>query len=199
VTSTGAVNAVVSGIFLAPTTAGAQAAGAATYTGTDSTTQGTWTGKYGADGQLVANDLNNVPAYSTVSITGSSTFTWTTLTSDPRALQSASGSTSRIASVYFSAATFTFDLNLTDGNPHKISLYLCDWDNMGRAETVSIVDAASQTILSTQTFAAFANGLYASWNVQGHIQVQITRTGGLNAAVNGVFLDPTLGSAAKRR
>ncbi len=37
----------------------------AKYIGLDTTTQGTWTGKYGAGGELIANDLTNAPAYAT--------------------------------------------------------------------------------------------------------------------------------------
>jgi hypothetical protein len=29
-----------------------------------------------------------------------------------------------------------------------------------------------------------------SWNVKGHVQFRITRTGGMNAVVSGLFFDP---------
>jgi hypothetical protein len=119
----------------------------ASYAGADTVTHGNWTGKYGADGQLIANDLTNAPAYASVTFNGASLYTWTTSTSDVRALQASSGSTSRISSTYYSNASFTIDMNLTDGNAHKISLYLCDWDTAGRADAISIVDAASGAVL----------------------------------------------------
>ncbi len=187
VTRTAGLNAIVNALFFDPaTTTPASAA----YTSTDTTTQGTWTNKYGANGQLIANDLSNVAEYATVSMTGESTFTWASSTSDPRAPQTASGASSRIASTYFANDTFTFDVNLTDGNTHKISLYLCDWDSQGRAETISIVDAVSQTVLNSQTFSSFSSGIYATWNVKGNIEIQVTRTAGPNAVVNALFFDP---------
>jgi hypothetical protein len=138
---------------------------------------------------LIANDLSKIPAYASFSPSGDSTYTWTTSTTDTRALQSASGSSSRIASTYFATNndTFAFDVNLTDGNTHEISLYLCDWDDQGRVETISISDAVTGVLLNTQTFSSFTGGIYAVWNVKGNVQINVTKTAGLNAIVNAVF------------
>ncbi len=85
VTRTAGSNAVVSGIFFdpVPTTS---APASATYTGLDTTTQGTWSGKYGADGYLIASDATNPPAYASVSLTGDTLYTFAASTTDPRAL-----------------------------------------------------------------------------------------------------------------
>ena len=95
---------------------------------------------------MIASGPNNLPAYASVNIAGDDIYAWTTNTSDPRALQAASGSATGIASVYYSSTVFTIDVNLTDGNAHKISLYLCDWDAVGRSETISIADAVNGAI-----------------------------------------------------
>ncbi len=191
VTGTAGPNGIVNAVFFDP----AAAAASASYTSTDNTTLGTWTGKYGANGQVIAGGLNNVPSYASLTVTGDSIYTWTTSTTDPRALQTASGSSSRIAAGYYSTSSFTFDLNLKDGSTHRIALYLCDWDNYGRAETISIVDASSKAVLNSQSFSSFSGGVYAAWNVKGHVQIQVTRTGGPNALVNALFFDPQGSSA----
>jgi hypothetical protein len=80
-------------------------------------------------------------------------------------------------------------LNLTDGNTHRIALYLLDWGSTPRSETISILDFATNTVLDTETFSGFGNGEYAAWNVQGHVLIQITRTGGPNAVVSGIFFN----------
>ena len=80
-----------------------------------------------------------------VNFTGDSTYTFEGLTYDPRALQIASGSSLRIPSVYYSPTVFTIDVNLTDGNTHQVSLYLCDLNSYQRTETVTIVDPSSGT------------------------------------------------------
>jgi hypothetical protein len=183
VSNTGGSNAVVSGIFFDPVTP------AVSYNGLDTATQGTWTGKYGAGGELIADDATNPPAYATVSLTGDVAYTWEASTTDVRALQTASGSATRIASAYYSATNFTIDLNLTDGNSHKVSLYLLDWDGTSRVESISILDAVSKAVLSTETFSSFHDGEYALWNIQGHVLIQVTKTAGSNAVVSGLFLD----------
>ena len=162
----------------------------ATFNTPDTTTVGNWTGHYGANGQIIAAETANPPSYATVTTTGASVYTWTTSTTDARALQQTAGSTARIASTFYNTTPFTFDVNLTDGNVHKISLYLCDWDNGSRIERVTIVNPATGAILSLQTFVMFSGGVYESWNIQGHVQIQVTYIGGTNAVVNALFFDP---------
>jgi sugar lactone lactonase YvrE len=170
-------------------TGGAPTTSSATYMGADTTTLGTWTGHYGADGQLIANGLTNAPAYATVSFTGDSTYTWQQPSRDPRALQVSSGSPSRIASTYETYKSFSINMNLTDGNTHKISLYLLDWENAKRSEQITIVDTISQAVLSSESFSAFSGGIYEIWTVKGNVQIQVAFTGGNNAGVAGVFFD----------
>ena len=165
----------------------ATSSSSASYLGADTTTQGTWTGVYGADGNIISNDSNAPPSYATVSFTGGANYTWTTSTTDPRALQTASGASSRIASTYYNWGSFNIDVNLTDGNTHRIALYLCDWDNQGRAETITIKDAVSGAVLDTENFANFSRGVWAIWNLKGNVVIQVTLTGGNNSIVNGVF------------
>ena len=138
---------------------GAPSSSSASYVGADTTTQGTWTGVYGADGDIIFNDSTAPPSYATVSFTGGATYTWASSTTDVRALQTASGASSRIASTYYSEGNFNINLDLTDGNTHRVALYLCDWDNAGRAETITIKDAASGAVLDTENYAEFSNGV----------------------------------------
>jgi hypothetical protein len=158
----------------------------ATYIGADTTTQGSWGGIYGGDGYFIANDANNPPSYASVSLTGTSAWTFTNNTTDPRALETASGSSTRIASVYY-GSTFSINVNFTDTNTHQIALYLLDWDTTSRVETISVLDAASHAVLNTQTFANFQNGEYASWSVKGNVIIQVTSNAGINAVVAGIF------------
>jgi hypothetical protein len=80
-------------------------------------------------------------------------------------------------------------VNLRDGRYHGIELYLLDWDSTSRAETISILDAESNTVLDTETYSSFHNGEWADWDVRGHVLIQVTRTGGANAVVSGIFID----------
>jgi xanthomonalisin len=168
----------------------------ANYEGLDTVTQGTWTGKYGVNGAVIANDLNSPPAYATLSLTGESTATWASSTTDVRALQTASGASTRIASTYYSSSSYTINVDLKDGNSHRIALYLLDWDTTTRAETISITDADNNVVLDTESYSGFHNGEYAAWNVQGHVIIKVTKTGGSNAVVSGIFFDPPAATPA---
>ncbi len=83
------------------------------------------------------------------------------------------------------------DVNLTDGQQHGLELYFLDWDTSSRAEQVQISDAATGAVLSTQSISSFHNGLYLDYTVSGNILITITKTGGANAVLSGLFLDPS--------
>ena len=74
-----------------------------------------------------------LPAYAAFSVQNQQNYTWALNPNDVRALQTSTG---RIASTWFSSTSFTFDVNLTDGNTHQVALYALDWDNFqgGRSE-----------------------------------------------------------------
>jgi hypothetical protein len=139
------------------------------------------------------NDPSSAPpVYANLNFTGASTYTWNGSTSELRALlTSPAGSPStRIASTYYSNTSFTIDLNLNDNQPHLVALYLLDYDD-GRSESITIVDANNtNTVLNSQSAASFQNGEYLVWKIQRHVQIQITRTGGVNAVVSGLFFGP---------
>jgi hypothetical protein len=148
-------------------------AAAASFTSTDIATQGAWKGVYGAVGEAIANDSANYPAYAQVNFSGASTFSWAASTTDVRALQKAAAS-DRIASTWYAPSSFTIDINLLDGNPHSIGLYFLDWDNSGRVETVSILDAASGNTLDSRSASGLGNGKWLLWTLSGQVTIRVT-------------------------
>ena len=191
VKSTGTPNSVATGLFFDTILSSAK------YLGADTTTQGTWTGKYGTDGYVIANGTSALPSYAAVSETNDKVFTWAKPTSDPRALQVSSGSASRVASAYYSSgnSTFTIDVNLTDGNTHRVALYLLDWTGSTRAETISVVDLNSNIVLDSESYSGFNKGEWAIWNIKGHVLIQVKNTGTPNGVVSALFFDTVLASA----
>jgi hypothetical protein len=193
VTPTGTGAAVVSGIFLGPgnavSTAPTSPPATPYFSGLDSTTQGAWNGKYGGEGYVLANGASASPAYASVGFTGALSYTWAGLTSDVRALQNGAGSSSGIAAAYvqYPGNSFTVNLNFTDGLTHRVALYLLDWDTTTRAETVTVLDGASNSVLDTQTFSGFHNGQYAVYNLKGNVKLQITPVGGGTPVLSGIF------------
>ena len=155
---------------------------------TDTTTQGTWKGAYGADGFDISQDSSSnnptIPSYATVNINGAGTGAWALSTTDVRGLQKgALNSTDRIAAAWYTATSFSVDVRITDGQSHQVALYAVDWDHFNRNETISVVDDASGTVLDTRTIGNFDNGVYLVWSVKGSVTFRVTNN------VNGSFAD----------
>ena len=177
--------------LLAAAPAGPGSATSAVFVKTDAATQGNWKGVYGADGCQVFGDTASLPSYASLSVGGQSAYTWAGSTSDPRALLKANSASDRIASCDYTGSSFSFDLNLTDGLSHQTAFYCLDWDaNNGRNEKIEIFDAATNTLLDSQSVGSFSGGKYLVWNIKGHVKVKVTLLGGPNAVVSGVFFGP---------
>ena len=120
ITRLAGANAVLNGLFLdanAPTpTPTPTPTTTATFLEQDATTQGSWIGTYGAQGYDIVSGPSSLPADDTVTPSGQSTYTWTTTSSDPRALQ-VPGSSNRVAAVWYSSTSFTVDVNLATARP----------------------------------------------------------------------------------
>src|SRR5438270_7367133 len=129
----------------------------------DSTTQGTWTSVYGADGYNVIQ-AQQYPSYATVTMTGQSQYTWSSNTQDLRALQ-VPGQTYRVAQQWYSNSSFTIDINITDGQTHEVAVYCLDWDRNARAQVVTVVNPLTGAVLDARTVNTYGNGQYLVWNL----------------------------------
>jgi hypothetical protein len=170
--------------------AGASGGGgpSAAFITSDVATKGSWKGIYGSQGYTVPVDGSSYPATTQVALAGQSQWTWA-LTTDIRALQRPA-TAERLAATWYSSGTFTFDINLADGLAHQIALYSLDWDNLGRAQRVEILDAGSGAVLDTRTLSNLSGGQYHLWRVRGHVSIRVTCTAGANAVAGGLFVDP---------
>jgi hypothetical protein len=160
--------------------------GTAAFVGTDTTHQGNWQGAYGSDGADVAGASPVNPSYATVTPRGALARVWTRTTSDVRALADAAGG--RVAAAWYSATRFNIDVHISDGQPHRVSLYFLDWDHAGRSERVEVLDSAGH-VLDSRTVSGSGGGQYLSWTVSGNVTFRITRLAGPSAVVSGLFFD----------
>jgi hypothetical protein len=163
----------------------------AVFLGVDTATAGHWSGLYGSDGHDIANTTASLPTYASVSTFGATTFTWASPTTDARALQNPATLTTNTATGWYTSSSMTFDVDVTDGNTHKLSFYAVDFDHQGRAETITLKDAGTGSVLDTESINTFDHGQYLAWNISGNVDVTVTRTAGVNAVVSGLFFDPT--------
>ena len=176
-------NAVTSGVFFG---GGLSATTAATVTflKSDTSTQGNWQGMYGSDGYSLAGSLQNIPSYASLTFPNPTAWVWTSSTSDPRALQTTGG---RIAAAWYAGPSFSFSLNLNDGNAHQIGLYALDWDSQNRVENIAISDAHTGVVLDRETISHFSTGVYLVWSISGNVVITVTATNGPDAVISGVF------------
>lgn len=179
----GGLNAVASGIFFGtPVVGGA----AASYLRTDTTTAGSWPGVYGGDGYDVFDDTQSQPTYASLSTSGQSAYVWQQPI-DSRALRDGPSVTTRTAACFFASNSFSFDLNLTDGQSHEVALYMVNYDFQNRAQTVQVSDAVTGSVLDTRSVTNFTGGQWLVWNLTGHVNITVANAGGLNAVASGLF------------
>lgn len=162
----------------------------AQFLGVDRTTGGSWSSQYGTEGFNVAGGNADHPEYAGVSLRGAGDWTWAWSTDDSRGLQVDAGAPARTASAWYSEGAFSIDLDLADGQIHRVALFCVDWDTAARRQTIQILEAGTGAILNTQSISDFHGGQYLAWNLAGHVVIRITRNGGLNAVVSGLFFDP---------
>jgi hypothetical protein len=168
--------------------------GSASFLKADAGTQGYWQGAYGGDGyNVVGAGPPSYPSYAAVTPAGNSEYTWAASTPDPRALQKPANPADHVAAAWYSAGTFTVDINLTGGT-HQVALYLLDWDNNGRSERIDVLDGTTGDVLGSRTVNGFVGGEYLVWSVGGHVTFRLTNLAGNNAVLGGLFFGPA-GSA----
>ena len=127
---------------------------------------------------------------------------WAGQTDDPRGLEKVSDPTNtkdRIAACWYTPSTdagagYTIDVNITDGQTHRMALYLLDWDGWpggGRSESISLADGStSAAVFDTRNAMQFQNGIYFVWQVRGHVRITVTNSrAGSNAVASGLFFD----------
>jgi hypothetical protein len=166
---------------------------AATFVAFDRATQGTWQGIYGNAGYLLAGDTQQqqLPADVQVTLSSAASTLWAASTSDVRALVKPEAPADRIAACWYASTSLAFDVTISDSQTYQVALYLLDWDQQQRAETVSVIDPATGTILDTQAVSAFGTGVYVVWQVSGQVTIQVTNgAGSPNAVVSALFLAP---------
>ncbi len=181
-------NAVISGLFFG----GGKMSGTASFVETNTTTQGNWLDSYGVDGFDINQDpsANNpsIPAYATVNTQNASSFTWTASTSDLRALQkSAVGSKDRIAATWYDSNHLSISVGINDHKTHQVALYVLDWDNAHRTQTIQVLDTATGMILDSRPVTGFQNGVYLVWNITDSVTFKVVNTGPGNAVLSGLF------------
>jgi subtilase family protein len=151
--------------------------------------QGSWVGKYGSAGYLLAGwdgaqDVSDTPNV-TASLVKGSRWQWAQSTGDARALQSPDGLT-RNASTYYDPNEIELKLSFKEAYSGNLHLYAVDWDSTARRETISV---NGQTLALS---SSFNQGAWLSFPINvvagGTVAITVSRTASANAVLSGVFL-----------
>lgn len=156
----------------------------------DTRTRGNWKGVYGSEGFLIVGDRTNLPPHVSLSASLDSVAVHAKRSTQKHALKR-SRKSGRTAAFFTSPESFTVDVALLDGELHRLALYFVDWDEpFERVQRVEFLDPTSGELLHSQTISNFSAGIYLTQTVRGAIRICITRLGGPDAVLSGVFVDP---------
>jgi len=184
VTQIAGKDAVVSGIFF-----DASPQQNAFYQGIDSTTRGSWKGKFGFDGQFIPLDPDSaVPSFLTLTHDG--LFTTVDISSNTlAAVQKIEHPTDRLKAYLEAPGRLTLDMNFTDSSSHRVSFYAADYRDDNRSQRLTLIDAETGIVLSNVDLNNFEKGKYVTYDLVGHVIVQITNLSGPSAVLSGIFFD----------
>jgi hypothetical protein len=155
--------------------------------------QGSWVGKLGSAGYLLAawdgaQDVSNMPNVTSTLVQGSR-YEWTPNTSDVRALQGPEGTT-RNASTYYDAKEIKEQLSFATAYSGTLHMYALDWDSTARRETFTVNDGSGPR--SVPLTSSFNAGAWVSVPINvaagGTVTIAVQNNGGTNAVLSGVFL-----------
>ncbi len=152
----------------------------------DTTTSGSWRGVYGGDGFHILGRAISYPAPAQVTFSGQSQYIWTESTVDPRALLDPTGNNRSVIG-WYASDSIDIDLHFADSERRRVALYCLDWDRTGREQTIEIFDGETKRLLNTQTLSDFGDGVYAVWDMRGHIIIRLSNWEGPNAVLMGLF------------
>jgi hypothetical protein len=157
------------------------------------TPQGSWVGKYGSAGYLLADwngvqDVSGLPNV-TATLAKGSRYEWTANTIDARALQGPAGTT-RDASTYYSPTEIKLQLSFSDAYSGNLHLYAVDWDSTARRESITVNDGSGPSTVALSS--EFHNGAWVTIPITvaaaGRVSITVTREAGVNAVLSGIFL-----------
>ena len=158
----------------------------ATHLGVDTTTSGNWIGQYGSEGYIIPNSSANLPNYVQLRLTADIA---NKTCSDKRCLETADRSSRTWNS--WQGSTFTIDIKINDGKSHKISLYAYDASHTGSILNFMIKGEDNSAILPSHELSSFFNGVYQTWQINGHVNIVVSgTTPPIPAIINGLFFDP---------
>jgi len=164
----------------------------ASFVALDRETRGAWRGRHGSRAAWIPNtgspDSQNG---FTLSVQTGAPFTWAEATEDPRVLEStADPRGARKSTCWHAIPQVDLAIAPPDRSPFRLTLYILDFDRDGRAVEISISDGFETLDARPVSIVEAQGGIFATWRGSGPLSVAVRKTGGFNAVVSGIFIDP---------
>lgn len=165
-------------------TKGNQKVSEAAYLGMDRKTQGAWRKKYGKDGYEIIGSEKKLPfsmnefSYFFDHVFYVSLFK---KTFDSRALDG--------QAYFLNAESFGIQFFLSSEQERQVSFYFCDYDYMGRAIHLAILDGDTNKLLVEHQVEDLEKGVYVSFRLKGNIYIKFEKIRGPDVILSGIFFD----------
>lgn len=173
----------------------------------DEETGGNWSEKYGNDGYIFCNvngplstviagpevvkenDVAQLPDYIEDYTLGGGIqgYVWQIGDARPKILPQPDGT--KTAACWFNAGDFTVDLPLKRKASYTLAVYIDDWEDGGRKQSIKLNDLDTGAELAAQDFENYGLiGKYAVFEVDTNVQIVVSYIASYaNAVVSGVF------------
>lgn len=174
-------SATVGMTVIAPPPAGA-------ITETERGLRGDWPEHYGSQGFVLFGGQTNLPSLLALTPPGSARQEWPELIGDRRAPLLPDRS-ARVAIGYATSPEITLELNFSDPETHRVTLYLVDWNRSQASITLFIESGTTGQILDSQTMSGFEEGAYVSFNLRGQVRLRLRASQAPGPVLAGLFLD----------
>ena len=144
-----------------------------------------WLGTFGSQGAFIPG-LLMPPEIPAVPFThNGATWIWAQNTTDPRGLLKP-GSSGRIASCIYGQS---MDLVFTLPGPQRVTFFICDWDTSARQQRIELLKPNGEVEKWVEA-KLFNGGAYHGFDVPGSCIFRVRKVAGVNAVINGIFVDP---------
>ena len=152
------------------------ASGNVVFLGKDETTRGDWNTRYGTQGyDIFGCDTRQEKDNVKIDYIGDELLIASKDAAGSNALRSPEDASKRIQAVRTSKLHQLIDINVNEERPSKISLYFADYENKNIQMLVDVIDVNTKKVLHSNLLNDFAEGVYLSYSIKGHLQVRLTR------------------------
>ena len=181
--------------------AAASGGSSAAFLGVDEHTLGTWGGKYGGDGFILARyffgrDAQAWPDYlSAVDYGGMGSYQFHIWSDSTENSLEQSALVAPSLPRYLGALETKTDgwitLYINDTDTHQLALYFCDSDKTDRQEEIEVFDLAGHVLSPAQSVSGFEDGSWLRYRFSGSLKVHVVnRNPATTAVLSALMFDP---------